>query len=169
LCGAGLATEVDQPLCPAVHQGIVHGPRYLRAYAQHAGDGRQEPVVYATEKIAGSAEVEFLELVAVSPEVLGFRVVVNDGLPMGLVPGGIADDRVPDPLIEVPPPDAHRYSQPRQTMRRLDPIAIPPVPSRVAHVIKKDELIYHVDEVEIPFPRNVIRLNDGNALELGQR
>jgi hypothetical protein len=47
---------------------------------------------------------------------------------------------------------------------RLDLIPAPPVTPRELHIVQKDERIHTSNEIEVPFPRNVARLDDGDTL-----
>ena len=73
------------------------------------------------------------------------------------------DQRVPDALV-VLALDLYGHGEPLCPLGRLDEVPVSPVPSGVLHVVIQDELIDMGDEVEVAFPRNVIGLQDGNAL-----
>ena len=80
---------------------------------------------------------------------------------MRVGPGRIADFDVTDQL-EVLPGHLHRPRQPLGAVRGLDAVSISPVTLRVLDVIVQDEDVDARNEIEIPLPRDVVRLNDGN-------
>src|SRR6476661_5759802 len=78
-------------------------------------------------------------------------------------PSRLAHLRVAD-LLVVAALDRDRDRQPLESARRLDEVAVAPVSPRVLHVVEQDEFVYRVDEVEVPLPRDVARLHDGDSL-----
>src|SRR5262245_7766392 len=57
-----------------------------------------------------------------------------------------------------------RNGKPGKPRWRLDSIPVSPVPPRVLHIIKQDELVNAVDQIEVPLPGDVVRLDDGYSL-----
>lgn len=58
-----------------------------------------------------------------------------------------------------------RDGQPCETILRIDPVAIAPIVLRILHFIVVNEEIGVTNEVEIPLPWDVIRLNHYNSLQ----
>ena len=85
------------------------------------------------------------------PTVVGF-----EGLPVPRPPLACRQFNVTNT-----PADAasHRDTEPLHPLGRLDPVTVAPVVLRELHVVVEDELINRGNDVEIAFPRDVIRLD----------
>jgi len=71
----------------------------------------------------------------------------------------IGDDRIFD-LLRILALNLHRDCEPDQTVSRLDRVPVSPISFSVLHVAIQNELIDGIDQIKIPAPRYVIRLND---------
>src|SRR5262249_6869638 len=91
------------------------------------------------------------------------RIIGLPAAPMLFRPitGGNLD--LVDRLTEAPASD-DRDGQPGRPLRRLDAVAITPAVLGELRIIIDDERVHHVDDVEIAFPGNVVRLDDGDLL-----
>src|SRR5258708_3048400 len=88
---------------------------------------------------------------------------MRDRLPVPVRPVSLADHRLVDPLLE-PCLDPLRDREPMQSLWGLDEIAVAPVPLRELAVVEQDELVNHVDQVEVALPGDVVGLDDRHPL-----
>jgi len=95
--------------------------------------------------------------------VLGPSVAVPQGFPVVGGPARIADLGVEDPLV-VLSFDVDGNGEPVQAVRRFDLIAVAPIAACILHLVVENELVAGGDQVEIAFPRNIVRLDDGHGL-----
>src|SRR6202008_968409 len=91
-----------------------------------------------------------------SSAVVGFK-----RLPVLLLPSTVPQFDIADPPANTRP---NRDADPLETVGGLDPVPVTPVVLGELHVIVKDELIHGGNHVEVAFPRNVVGLQDGDAL-----
>src|SRR5947209_18064875 len=86
-----------------------------------------------------------------------------NGAPMTFIPCGIGDAGFLDRL-QIAAFDVDRNGEPQETLRRLDAVAVPPVPLRELGVVEQDEFIDVPNEIEVAFPRYVAGLDDRDGL-----
>ena len=159
--GPGLAHEVEQPIeLPAF--GTV-----LPRIAQLGPDPQQVPRDRADQVLVQlgqpgphPAEVHVLEERPVALEVRGAAVVLAQRLPVHALPARVLDLDLAHQAIE-PRPGGDR--DPLRPARRLDPVAVAPVVLGVLDVVVEHEQVRVVDQVEVPLPRNVVRLGDDDG------
>src|SRR6185437_820623 len=106
-------------------------------------------------------EIQPFEKAGVLPKVGCTRIAVTKSLPVLLLPAGLVQVHVADETISI---GSSRNSQPACAICGLDPVSGAPITCRVLDVIEKNELVHIVDDVEIPLPRNIRRLNDGDLV-----
>src|SRR5262249_61650371 len=106
------------------------------------------------------------EEVLMSPVEWGFGVELLQRRPVLVLPAGIGQGHVADPSAEIVT-DGNR--DPLNTGRRLDLVAIAPVVLCELHVVEEHEDVHVVDEIEIPLPRDVIGLTDGDPFHSSDR
>ena len=70
-------------------------------------------------------------------------------------PIGIRDRRLVD-LLKILALDRDGNRQPVETFGRLDRVPISPIPASVLYVVKENELVDAVDEIEVTLPGYVI-------------
>src|SRR5207247_6945792 len=123
----------------------------------------QQPEIDATQTHVRRTCEQRLERTLVITKIRCPRVTGTDAAPVFFVPPPIADEHVADALLES---TAHhnRNRQPDRSTGALDPVPVAPVPLRVLHVVEQDEFVDRRDEVEIAFPWDIARLNDGDTL-----
>ncbi len=90
-------------------------------------------------------------------------IVPFQGLPMRGGPGSAIDPGLSD-LLVVFALHLHRNRQPLHASGCLDSIPVAPIASGVLHVVVEDELVHGGDQIEVAFPRDVVRLQDGYFL-----
>ena len=66
--------------------------------------------------------------------------------------------------LQIPAFDVDRNGEPQETVRRLDAVAVPPVPLRELGVVEQDEFIDVPNEIEVALPRYVAGLDDRDGL-----
>src|SRR5450830_103728 len=98
-------------------------------------------------------------------EVSCTAIVLLQRLPMQGAPFLPIDLGFPDFLV-VLTLDFNGNRQPLDTLRSLDLIPIAPVTSRILHIVVENEFVYGGNKVEIPFPGNIVRLNDSYFFHL---
>ena len=79
---------------------------------------------------------------------------------MLFLPAGLRESHVANQPIQF---DAHRDREPLNSLWSLNPISIPPVVLRVLEIIAKDKQIDFANDIEIPLPRYVVGLQNGDS------
>ena len=138
--------------------------------AREVGRKAEKPQQAPQEKLVDLGEhlklrgllVEILEHGRKSREIGGAAVRLRNGLPVLARPSMVGNgDRVY--RLEVLPFRVHRDGQPVQRPVEHDLVAVAPVAARELDVVEDHELVDRGDDVEVPLPRDVVRLEDGDG------
>src|SRR5579883_940737 len=120
-------------------------------------------MVDSAEELLAAPEIQFLQLLLVFCKIPSPAVAVPNRVPVIAGPVEIRHFRLVNPLV-VLPLHLDRNREPYRAVRGFDFVPVPPVPTGVLNVVRQNEFIRPVDEVEVPLPGDVVRLEDGNDL-----
>lgn len=145
----------------------VAGPMPFGVDTERSGKKFRRKNVQVRDLRPLAGEINLLEEVFVVLEVPSLLVVrfqrfVVFALPVReRIDESVTDSLATETLAQ------HRNGEPDVTVRRAYSVATPPVFRRVLHVVVEDERVHAADEIEHAFPRNVVRLEDGDLLQRG--
>lgn len=157
-----MLAQLYQPFDPIALLGILTHRSDARIDIQELADSGDECPVDFTEPRCLGLGVEAVDGFFVELKSSGGRVVVAKRMKMPVDPPGVVDPGLSNRLM---PAEAivDGDGQPSESVGRLDPISVAPVILCVLDVVVQDELVGPIDEIKVPLPWNVVRLDHGKC------
>ena len=128
---------------------------------QYLANCRQEVIVNSAKvSFVLAGLIKTLDSIGILMEIRCLAIIEGQSPPVIMAPFGVCDLRFIDFLEELSAVN-YRDAEPLQSFWGFDFIAIAPVTSRILHIIIENKFVYHIDDIKISFPGDVIRMQNG--------